>query len=100
MTEQLAADCPGAPGRVAPQIDRNRCEAKGPCVEDCPFNVLEIRSLDASDRESLSWRGRIKAWAHGNRQAHVIRPADCRACQLCVNACPEAAIRLVPYVPA
>ena len=34
---------------------------------------------------------------HGNRQAFVMRPADCHACQLCIEACPEKALTLAPY---
>ncbi len=90
-------DCRGEPGRVAPVIDRNRCEAKGLCVERCPFKVFEIRPLAAEDRAGLSWRGRLKAWAHGGRQAYVVQAAACQACQACVKACPEDAIRLQPY---
>ena len=41
--------------------------------------------------------GKVKAWAHGNRQAYVVRPFDCHACGLCVAACPEEAIRLAAY---
>ena len=89
-----AADCKGQAGRVAPVIDRNRCEAKATCVAVCPFGVFEIRALAPADRAGLSLVGRVKAWAHGNRQAYVVRPDDCHACQLCVAACPEQAIRL------
>ena len=97
MTSEHSLQCKGDAGRVAPVIDRNRCEAKAGCVEVCPFDVFEIRSLAPSDKAALSFVGRLKAWAHGNRQAYVIRPADCHACQLCIKACPEEAIRLVPY---
>ncbi len=90
-----AAGCRGAPGRVRPSIDRNRCEAKEACIAVCPYRVLEIRPLEAADRAGLSWRGRARAWAHGGRQAYAVRPADCRACGECVKACPEDAIRLV-----
>jgi len=90
-------DCKGEPGRIAPVIDRNHCEAKASCVEVCPFDVFAIRPLEASDRATLSLLGRVKAWAHGNRQAYVLRPDACHACQLCVKVCPEGAIRLVPY---
>ncbi|MEJ6000136.1 4Fe-4S dicluster domain-containing protein [Paucibacter soli] len=107
MNKQLMAmpadtniNCKGEPGRVAPVIDRNRCEAKGGCVEVCPFDVFEIRPLEPSDRAALSFFGSIKAWAHGNRQAYVLRPDACHACQSCVQACPEDAIRLAPYPTA
>jgi len=90
-------ECKGEPGRVAPVVDRNRCEAKAKCVAVCPFNVFEVRALASPDRASLTIGGRLKAWAHGNRQAYVVRPADCHACQLCVTACPEGALRLAPY---
>ena len=86
-------DCKG-PGRLVPVIDRNRCEAKGPCVEVCPYDVFEVRPLGDAERQGMSLVGRLKAWAHGNRQAFVIDPDACHACGLCVTACPEKAIRL------
>jgi NAD-dependent dihydropyrimidine dehydrogenase PreA subunit len=89
-------DCEGIPGKVAPVIDRNRCEAKEDCVRVCPYDVFEIRKLEPTDRAGLSLVGRLKAWAHGGKQAYVIRPAACHACQLCIDACPEDAIRLAP----
>jgi NAD-dependent dihydropyrimidine dehydrogenase PreA subunit len=97
MEVEHAADCKGEPRSVMPVVDRNRCEAKARCVAVCPFNVFEIRMMPPSDRATLSFTGKLKAWAHGNRQAYVLHPADCHACQLCVRACPEGAIRLVPY---
>ena len=93
----MADECKGEPGRVAPSVDRNRCEAKEDCARVCPYDVFEIRSLSPEDRASLSLLGKLKAWAHGNRQAYVVRPADCHACQLCIEACPEQALQLVPY---
>jgi NAD-dependent dihydropyrimidine dehydrogenase PreA subunit len=92
----VATDCGGEPGKVAPVVDRNRCEAKAACVGVCPYNVFEVRRLAAEDRSSLSLRGKLKAWAHGNRQAFVVRPDECHACGLCVKACPEGAITLRP----
>jgi NAD-dependent dihydropyrimidine dehydrogenase PreA subunit len=91
-----ADDCRGEPGRVAPVVDRNRCEGKEDCVRVCPYHVFEVRVLEAADRASLSLLGRLKAWAHGNRQAYVVRPNDCHACQQCIEACPEDALRLAP----
>jgi NAD-dependent dihydropyrimidine dehydrogenase PreA subunit len=90
----MGTDCKGEPGKVAPVVDRNRCEAKGACVGVCPYNVFELRRLSAEDRASLSLLGKLKAWVHRNRQAFVVRPDDCHACGLCVKACPEGAITL------
>jgi NAD-dependent dihydropyrimidine dehydrogenase PreA subunit len=93
---EKADECRGTPGRVAPVVDRNRCEAKGECVVVCPYDVFEIHALTPDDRATLGLRGRLKAWIHGNNQAFVVRPGDCHACQLCIKACPEQALRLAP----
>ena len=92
----MASECRGEAGRVAPVVDRNRCEGKQDCVRVCPYGVFEIQVLGREERASLSLLGRLKAWAHGNRQAFVVRGAECHACQLCIEACPEDALRLVP----
>ena len=91
-----AEECRGEPGKVAPVVDRNRCEGKEDCLRVCPYDVFEVRALDAADRGALSWIGTLKSWAHGYRQAYVVRPKDCHACQLCIEACPEDALRLAP----
>lgn len=91
-------DCAGEPGRVVPVVDRNRCEAKEACVQVCPYHVFEIRPLEAGDRAGLSLVGKLKAWVHGNAQAYVVHAEDCHACGLCLKACPEQAIRLVPVL--
>lgn len=87
-------DCRGNLGKVAPVIDRNRCEGKKDCMIVCPFDVFEMGTLGAEDRASLSLMGKIKAWAHGNWQAFIVRPEACHACNLCVAACPEDALVL------
>jgi len=92
-------DCRGEAGKIAPVVDRNRCEAKEDCLRVCPFDVFEIRTLSPEERASLSWLGWFKALAHKNRQAYAVRPQDCHGCQLCVAACPENALRLVAYRP-
>jgi NAD-dependent dihydropyrimidine dehydrogenase PreA subunit len=45
----------------------------------------------------LSWLGMLKAWAHGNKQAYVVRGESCHACRLCIDACPEKALTLAPF---
>jgi NAD-dependent dihydropyrimidine dehydrogenase PreA subunit len=86
--------CRPPAGRFEPVIDRNRCEAKGPCVAACPTQVLAIGVLSAEDRRGLGFAGRVKAFAHGHRQAFAIAPDRCEACGACVRVCPERAISL------
>jgi 4Fe-4S ferredoxin len=83
-----------APGTFVPVIYRNRCEGKGPCVAACPYGVLSIGVLGKAERSGLSLVGRVKAIAHGHRQAFVTSPEACSACGDCVRVCPENAISL------
>jgi 4Fe-4S ferredoxin len=83
------------PGVVKPLVDFKRCEAKGPCVEACPYAVFEIRKIDARDYADLSFFKKIKNKIHGGKVAYTPGADLCRACGLCVKTCPEAAIRLV-----
>ena len=94
MSKPVDADCKHEAGLFAPVIDRNRCEAKEDCVRVCPYDVFEIATLSADDKRSLSLVGRLKAWAHGGKQAFAVRANVCHGCGLCVEACPEGAIRL------
>ncbi|TWB18484.1 NAD-dependent dihydropyrimidine dehydrogenase PreA subunit [Nitrospirillum amazonense] len=89
------ASCKQAPGVIVPRIDRNRCEGKDDCVRVCPYDVFEIGVLPAAERGDLSLGGRVKGFFHGYRQAFAVRADQCRACGLCVSACPEHAITLI-----
>jgi NAD-dependent dihydropyrimidine dehydrogenase PreA subunit len=95
MPEPSQVRCAEEAGRFAPVIDRNRCEAKEDCVRVCPYDVFEIRKLGGAEKGALSLVGRLKAWAHGSRQAFAVNADACHACGECVKACPEHAIRLV-----
>jgi 4Fe-4S ferredoxin len=81
-------------GVLQPLIDPNRCEGKGPCIEVCPVDVFEMGILAKPKRAALTLKGKLKGVMHGWKQALVVRPDACRACGLCVTACPENAIKL------
>ena len=87
-------NCKENSGVVVPVIDRNRCEGKEDCVRVCPYDVFEVSVISDAERSKPSLRGRLKAWAHGGKLAHVVKPEACHACSLCVSACPEKAITL------
>lgn len=93
-------DCKHEAGLFAPRIDRSRCEGKEDCVSVCPYGVFDVRKLTAAERGELSLLARVKVFAHGGKQAFAVRADDCHACGLCVQACPERAIKLkaVPEV--
>jgi len=95
-TSTTPTDCAPKSGIVVPVIDRNRCEAKADCVRVCPYQVFAIGRLGTEDKSALSLRGRLKAFFHGGKQAFTPRADQCHACGLCVAACPENAISLVP----
>ncbi len=88
-------DCKHPAGVFRPAIDRNRCEGKGDCQRVCPESVFAIGTLPVEMRSGLSLKGRIKGVAHRWQQALLVHSDACKACGLCVTACPEAAITLV-----
>lgn len=91
MQEAMTPD-----GPVTPVVDRNRCEGKNDCVRVCPEDVFEVRTIDDADFAALSFLGKLKSRAHGKKTAYTPNAEACQACGLCVTACPERAIRLVP----
>jgi ferredoxin len=48
---------------------------------------------------ALPWLAKLKVWTHGRQTAFTPLADACRACGLCVSACPENAIRLVGPEP-
>lgn len=82
------------PGFLVPIVNPNRCEGKGPCVDVCPVDVFEMGVMTPAQRASLTVKGTVKGFVHGWKQVQVVNPEACRACGLCVTACPEKAITL------
>ncbi|HUB06223.1 MAG TPA: ferredoxin family protein [Myxococcales bacterium] len=91
--------CGAATAAWRPVVDRSHCEGKRDCVDVCPYSVFEVRRMDDADYQALGFWGRLRASAHERRTAYTPGQDACRACGLCVVACPEDAIRLVRSDP-
>lgn len=87
--------CNADPGVYHPEVDPKLCEGKGDCVAVCPFEVFEVGPMDDETFDAMPPLVKLRLWAHGRKTSHTPRAGDCRACGLCVVACPEHAIRLV-----
>jgi len=90
-----ASGCKQPPGVIVPAVDLKRCEGKGDCLVVCPEDVFEIRRIDDADYQSLGVLNKLKLRVHGMHVAYTPNADACRACGLCVTACPEHAITLV-----
>lgn len=86
--------CRADPGTWVPVIDRGACEGKQDCVAVCPYSVFELGRLTDAEYEGLGFVGRLKARGHDRKTARTPHADACRACGLCVVACPEDAITL------
>jgi 4Fe-4S ferredoxin len=89
------SECTAKPGVFRPEVDARRCEGKSECVDVCPYDVFEVARMADETFEALPLFVKLKVWAHGKKTAYTPRADACRACGLCVVACPEHAIRLV-----
>jgi NAD-dependent dihydropyrimidine dehydrogenase PreA subunit len=87
--------CRAQPGVFLPLVDRNRCEGKADCAEVCPYEVFDILRMRQEDFAALTFVGKVKSLVHGRKTAYTPNADQCRACGLCVVACPENAITLV-----
>ena len=96
---QPGSGCKQPPGLFRPVVDARRCEGKGDCVLVCPYNVFEVGRLSDERFNAMPLLVKLKLTAHGRRTAYTPGADACRACGLCVAACPEKAIRLLRSVP-
>ena len=72
--------CKAEPGAFIPVIDQGRCEAKGDCVEVCPYDVFDVLPIETADYNRLSWISRFKVKVHGMQMAYTPRADLCLAC--------------------
>jgi NAD-dependent dihydropyrimidine dehydrogenase PreA subunit len=94
-SERPGEKCRALAGAYRPRVDRRRCEGKSECVAVCPYDVFEVRTIDEHEYRTLPMLARLKLRVHGKQTAYTPRADACRACGLCVVACPERAIKLV-----
>ena len=92
--ERPGEQCRATPGTWVPVVDRGRCEGKADCVAVCPYDVFVVGRIDEAEYRALPALARFKVWAHRKQTALTPHADACRACGLCVVACPEQAIRL------
>lgn len=93
--QRPGAKCKADPGLFWPVVDARRCEGKGACVAVCPYDVFEVGRLADNTFNAMPLFLKLKLWAHGKKTAYTPRADACRACGLCVVACPEGAIHLI-----
>lgn len=87
-------DCKQPPGVFIPVIDRTACDGKADCVVICPYDVFDLGILPPEERAGLPLMSKVKGFIGGWKQSFAARAEACRACGLCVKACPEKAITL------
>ncbi|WP_438390811.1 4Fe-4S binding protein [Caballeronia sp. DA-9] len=88
------AACKQAPGVIVPVVNLKRCEGKADCAVVCPEDVFLIRRIDTADYARMGPLNKLKLRVHGMKVAYTPNANACRACGLCVTACPERAITL------
>jgi 4Fe-4S ferredoxin len=86
--------CRANAGTWVPIVDQEKCEGKVECVAVCPYSVFELGTLTEVEYSGLGYLGRMKAKRHDFKTARTPLASSCRACGLCVIACPEDAITL------
>lgn len=94
-----ADECKADAGAFRPVVDRRRCEGKAKCVAVCPYGVFRVGTIAEDEYRALPFFARLKLRVHGKQTAFTPNADACRACGLCVAACPEDALSLVRARP-
>lgn len=91
---QYKSHCDDTGGKLMPLVNFNNCGAKEDCVAVCPYDVFEMLPITLADKSQLNFKGKIKTFFFKHK-AYLTDPTLCQACGLCVQACPEKAIKLI-----
>lgn len=95
MATPLPESCKQPAGKLRPVVDPAKCEAKAACDAICPVDVFEIVRIPPATFQALPVLSKFKVLVHGMKTAATPNAEACVGCALCVEACPEAAIRLL-----
>lgn len=93
---RLGQKCLAPPRSWVPIVDINKCEGKVECVAVCPYSVFELGTLTDAEYSNLTFVRKMKARRHDRKVSRTPKADACRACGLCVVACPEDAVSLQP----
>lgn len=94
---QISNSCSEDSGKLMPLVNFNNCGAKEDCVVICPYDVFEMKPITAEDKANLNLKGKIKTFFF-KEKAYLTDPSLCHACGLCVQICPENAIKLTKLI--
>lgn len=94
MSDVPNRHCRQPSGMFVPVVNLKRCEGKGDCFQVCPEHVFQIRPIEDKAYQALNLLQKIRLRVHGMQVAYTADADACRACGLCVAACPEKAITL------
>lgn len=75
-------------------INKSSCDGCGTCVEVCPQNVFELRTISQELYKSLSLPGKLKVRIKGNTKSFEVHPEACVSCGRCEELCHERAIKV------
>lgn len=91
--KEINSTCKEESGKLKPTINLNDCGGKEDCIPACPYGVLEMRPISDEDRKTLNLKGKLKTFFN-EKKAYVTDSNLCHACGICVQVCPEKAIKL------